>query len=39
VEKLSFRFGKINWSAFPAQPGGPGAEIKHGWDIRTNQKN
>jgi type VI secretion system secreted protein Hcp len=39
VEKLSFRFGKINWGAFPAQPGGPGAEIKRGWDIRTNQKN
>jgi type VI secretion system secreted protein Hcp len=39
VEKLSIMFGKINWSAFPAQPGGPGAEIKHGWDIRTNQRN
>ncbi len=39
VEKLSFRFGKIIWGAFPSQPGGPGAEIKHGWDIRTNQKN
>ena len=40
VEKLSIMFGKINWSAFPPQPGGgPGAEIKHGWDVRTNQKN
>ena len=39
AEKLSIMFGKINWSAFPAQPGGPGAEIKHGWDIRTNQRN
>jgi type VI secretion system secreted protein Hcp len=36
VEKLSIMFGKINWSAFPPQQG---AEIKHGWDIRTNQRN
>jgi type VI secretion system secreted protein Hcp len=39
VEKLSIMFGKINWGAFPAQSSGPGAEIKHGWDVRTNQGN
>jgi type VI protein secretion system component Hcp len=39
VEKLSFRFGRINWGAFPTQPDGrPGGEIKSGWDVRTNQK-
>lgn len=35
VEKLSFLFGKISWSAFPPQPG---PEIKRGWNIQRNQR-
>jgi type VI secretion system secreted protein Hcp len=37
VEKLSLMFGKINWVAFPSQPDGRPGELKHGWDVRTNQ--
>ena len=37
VEKLSIMFGKISWGAFPTQPDGRPGELKHGWDVRTNQ--
>ena len=37
VEKLSLMFGKISWGAFPTQADGRPGELKHGWDVRTNQ--
>jgi type VI secretion system secreted protein Hcp len=38
VEKLSFRFARINWGSVAVQPDGRPGEVKSGWDLRTNQK-